>query len=193
MKEKFDSNVESGIKKIPKELKEKITKREILEAEDIGLVSAVVLQHAAEKFLNNEGSAFEDFAIRNASALLDSIQEADFDKLPENIKNKIRLSAEVSKAVLKSHFGDKNVPYAKSESGYRRDISGPIIGIQTILNQNNFKDIDQRYIGLIMKELGDNFEGIWQHGIKNKWPSMTEDDQTSYYSKNASAYILKRG
>ncbi|MFC1598974.1 hypothetical protein ACFL2U_03150 [Patescibacteria group bacterium] len=192
MTEKITQLPESGEKKIPKELKDKILNQEILEAKDIGLVTAVALRLTAERFLNNQGEGVPDFALRNPAVLLESITETHFDELSEGIKNKINLAGGVSKALLNSHYGasaSENMPHAGSDREYRRDISGPILGLQTLVNMRDIDDIDQRYIGLVVKELSEVFEDLWKHGMENEWNEMTDEGKLRYASNNASASV----
>ena len=179
-------------KKIPPALMDKILNRETLEAKDIGLVTAVALRLTADRFSNNQGEGVPDFALRNPAVLLASITETHFDELSEDIKSKIKLAGEGSKALLNSHYAERaseNIPYANSEREYRRDIAGPILGLQMLVNERNFDNAEQRKIGLVIKELSEVFEDLWEHGMENEWHEMTNEGKLRYASGNASSYI----
>jgi len=192
MAEKMPQPSELGKKKIPKELKEKIFNRETLEAKDIGLVTSVALRLTAEKFLSDQGESVPDFAFRNPAVLLDSITATHFNELPNEVKDKIKSAAGISKELLNSHYGEsanENIPYATYDNEYSRDISGPILGMQTLVNMRDIGNVDQKDIGLIAKELGEVFEDLWGHGMEKKWGEMTKEDKLKYYSGNACAAI----
>jgi hypothetical protein len=167
---------------------EKIRNHEVLSVAEMQEAQGTALDEVAKAFLDGVGHKKHEIALRNPAVLFDSMSKHEFDSLPPEVQQKVRLAAEVSLSIMRTQYGDEYDSHLSELSNkHRMEIGQPLHGAQMMVNTGEFDKVDQRYIGLIAKELKQAFDDAWKYGVDHSLREMTSEDRVAYYGGNAAA------
>lgn len=178
----------AGKKFVAHQLFEKLREDEVVTPAEIGSAQVEVAKAVANIFFKQEGTALHELALRNPAVLFENMTTAQFNELPRKTQEKITRAGNIAMAILKSQYGEKfDQLLSPGRTSFQEEVGQPIALLQRAVNTGEITRGNQRYIAVLINDLGEAFNESMNVGAGKGWPEMADKNRLNYYAGNAAA------